>query len=257
MFFSKVFLIVSSVILATQSFPQIKLQSLLPVDPIEEFDTWAWGEHPNGLGYKARNGLSVDQCLKNPHLIDTPACKFPAKLCMDVPEYATKQACAGNQYPAEFCATDIRIALLEGCAGNQIPAEFCATDIKIALLEGCADALYPKEFCVANPVLVSAKGCQKYLADICSLDVKLALSPPCADATYPKDFCVGNPVLISAKGCEKFKGDICTSSLELAESSSCSGAADQITRKQCTSNGDICRAKICDKRVPNKDFCKA
>ena len=42
------------------------------------------------------------------------------------------------------------------------------------------DALYPKEFCVANPVLVSAKGCQKYLADICSLDVKLALSPPCA-----------------------------------------------------------------------------
>jgi len=257
MFFSKVFLFVSSVILATQSFPQIKLQSLLPVDPIEEFDTWAWGEHPNGLGYKARNGLSVDQCLKNPHLIDTPACTFPAKLCMDVPEYATKQACAGNQYPAEFCATDIRIALLEGCAGNQIPAKFCATDIKIALLEGCADALYPKEFCVANPVLVSAKGCQKYLADICSLDVKLALSPPCADAQYPKDFCLGNPVLISAKGCEKFKGDICTSSLELAESSSCSGAADQITFLQCVSNGDVCRAKICDKQVPKKSFCKA
>ena len=54
---------------------------------------------------------------------------------MDVPEYATKQACAGNQYPAEFCATDIKIALLEGCAGNQIPAEFCATDIKITRLK--------------------------------------------------------------------------------------------------------------------------
>ena len=25
------------------------------MDPIEEFDTWAWGEHPNGLGYKARD----------------------------------------------------------------------------------------------------------------------------------------------------------------------------------------------------------
>ncbi|XP_023347708.1 uncharacterized protein LOC111716481 isoform X4 [Eurytemora carolleeae] len=202
MFFSKVFLIVSSVILATQSFPQIKLQSLLPVDPIEEFDTWAWGEHPNGLGYKARNGLSVDQCLKNPHLIDTPACKFPAKLCMDVPEYATKQACAGNQYPAEFCATDI----------------------KIALLEGCADALYPKEFCVANPVLVSAKGCQKYLADICSLDVKLALSPPCADVLYPKKFCMSSPVLVSEKRCHKILlclSDICSLDVKLATSPPC------------------------------------
>ncbi|XP_023347723.1 uncharacterized protein LOC111716482 isoform X9 [Eurytemora carolleeae] len=194
-------------------FSKIKLQSLLPVDPIEEFDSWAWGEHPNGLGYKARNGLSVDQCFKNPYLIDTPACKFPAAVCIEFPEYATRKV--------------------------------------------CADALYPKEFCVANPVLVSAKGCQKYLADICSLDVKLALSPPCADAQYPKDFCLGNPVLISAKGCEQFKGDICTSSLELAESSSCSGAADQITFLQCVSNGDVCRAKICDKQVPKKSFCKA
>ncbi|XP_023347710.1 uncharacterized protein LOC111716481 isoform X6 [Eurytemora carolleeae] len=180
MFFSKVFLIVSSVILATQSFPQIKLQSLLPVDPIEEFDTWAWGEHPNGLGYKARNGLSVDQCLKNPHLIDTPACKFPAKLCMDVPEYATKQA--------------------------------------------CADALYPKEFCVANPVLVSAKGCQKYLADICSLDVKLALSPPCADVLYPKKFCMSSPVLVSEKRCHKILlclSDICSLDVKLATSPPC------------------------------------
>ena len=69
---------------------------------------------------------------------------------MDVPEYATKQACAGNQYPAEFCATDIKIALLEGCAGNQIPAEFCATDIKIALLEGCAGNQIPAEFCATD-----------------------------------------------------------------------------------------------------------
>ncbi|XP_023347718.1 uncharacterized protein LOC111716482 isoform X4 [Eurytemora carolleeae] len=216
-------------------FSKIKLQSLLPVDPIEEFDSWAWGEHPNGLGYKARNGLSVDQCFKNPYLIDTPACKFPAAVCIEFPEYATRKVCAGNRYPAEVCASSLTFALLEGCA----------------------DALYPKEFCVANPVLVSAKGCQKYLADICSLDVKLALSPPCADAQYPKDFCLGNPVLISAKGCEQFKGDICTSSLELAESSSCSGAADQITFLQCVSNGDVCRAKICDKQVPKKSFCKA
>lgn len=87
--------------------------------------------------------------------------------------------------------------------------------------------------------------------------MKMITIKMCLDATFPKDFCVGNPVLISAKGCEKFKGDICTSSLELAESSSCSGAADQITFLQCVSNGDVCRAKICDKQVPKKSFCKA
>ncbi|XP_023347722.1 uncharacterized protein LOC111716482 isoform X8 [Eurytemora carolleeae] len=199
-------------------FSKIKLQSLLPVDPIEEFDSWAWGEHPNGLGYKARNSLTKEQCVLNPTTAGTVHCRnydysYPVDICIKYPE--------------------------------------------IAGLKVCQDALYPKEFCVANPVLVSAKGCQKYLADICSLDVKLALSPPCADAQYPKDFCLGNPVLISAKGCEQFKGDICTSSLELAESSSCSGAADQITFLQCVSNGDVCRAKICDKQVPKKSFCKA
>ncbi|XP_023347721.1 uncharacterized protein LOC111716482 isoform X7 [Eurytemora carolleeae] len=201
-------------------FSKIKLQSLLPVDPIEEFDSWAWGEHPNGLGYKARNSLTKEQCVLNPTTAGTVHCRnydysYPVDICIKYPEIAGLKVCQGNRYPAEVCASSLTFALLEGCAGTEYPAEVCASNIQFALLEGCADALYPKEFCVANPVLVSAKGCQKYLADICSLDVKLALSPPCA------------------------------------------GAADQITRKQCTSNGDICRAKICDKRVPNKDFCKA
>jgi len=62
---------------------------------------------------------------------------------------------------------------------------------------------------------------------------------------------------VSAIGCSKYIGELCSSSLELAESSSCSGAADQITFLQCVSNGDVCRAKICDKQVPKKSFCKA
>ena len=68
------------------------------MDPIEEFDTWAWGEHPNGLGYKARdergfkmfiiflvfcvlfkvifwcrNGHPLELCLKYPELGTTAA----------------------------------------------------------------------------------------------------------------------------------------------------------------------------------------
>ncbi|XP_023347720.1 uncharacterized protein LOC111716482 isoform X6 [Eurytemora carolleeae] len=201
-------------------FSKIKLQSLLPVDPIEEFDSWAWGEHPNGLGYKARNSLTKEQCVLNPTTAGTVHCRnydysYPVDICIKYPEIAGLKVCQGNRYPAEVCASSLTFALLEGCAGTEYPAEVCASNIQFALLEGCADALYPKEFCVANPVLVSAKGCQKYLADICSLDVKLALSPPCA------------------------------------------GAADQITFLQCVSNGDVCRAKICDKQVPKKSFCKA
>ena len=97
-----------------------------------------------------------------------------------------------------------------------------------------------------------------YVILICTINWHhTTLHQPCLDALYPKEFCLGNPVIISAKGCLKFKGDICTSSLELAESSSCAGAADQITFLQCVSNGDVCRAKICDKQVPKKSFCKA
>jgi hypothetical protein len=222
MFFSKVFLVVSSVILATHSFPQIKLQSLLPTAPIEDFDTWAWGEHPNGLGYKARNSLTKDQCILNPTTAGTVHCR---------------------DYDYSYSV------------------DICIKYPRIAGLKVCQDAIYPKDFCVANPVLVSAKGCQQFLSDICSLDVKLALSPPCTDAVYSKDFCVKNTVLVLTFGCSKFKTAVCAADVELAQSETCAGVAEEvanlITRKVCTSAGDICRSKICDKRVPNKAFCKA
>ena len=32
--------------------PQV-LKSQLPTQPIEDPDLWSWGQHPNGLGYKA------------------------------------------------------------------------------------------------------------------------------------------------------------------------------------------------------------
>jgi len=234
---NKVVFVLSSVAALANALPQqINLISKLPDKPIEDPAEWAWGEHPkNGFGFKARNGLSVEQCLKNPKYIKTPACKFPAEVCIEFPEYASLAVCAGNTYPAEVCASSIQFALLEGCA----------------------DAKYPKSFCLANPVLVSANGCQKFKSDICASDVKLAQTSACADAKYPKEFCVANPVLVEAKGCREFLADVCSTSVKLAESPSCAGAADEITFLQCVSDGAVCRAKICDKKIPNKEFCPA
>ena len=42
------------------------------------------------------------------------------------------------------------------------------------------DAVYPKKFCVSNPVLVSAKGCQKYLSAVCATSVEVAELTACA-----------------------------------------------------------------------------
>merc|ERR1719361_362928 len=50
--------------------PQV-LKSQLPSQPIEDPDLWAWGQHPNGLGYKAPNDLLYETCLGSP---DSPLC---------------------------------------------------------------------------------------------------------------------------------------------------------------------------------------
>ena len=71
-----------------QTAPQ-KLQSKLPVQPIEEPDLWAWGEHPNGLGYKAANDLLFETCLATP---DSPLCY----------NAATKLQCVQNLAPRYF-----------------------------------------------------------------------------------------------------------------------------------------------------------
>ena len=43
----------------------VNLQSELPAEPIENPADWAWGQHPrNGLGYKAKDGLTVEVFIK-------------------------------------------------------------------------------------------------------------------------------------------------------------------------------------------------
>jgi len=149
----RTFVVFSSVLLLVQSAPQqINLISKLPEKPIEDPAEWAWGEHPkDGFGFKARNSLTLEQCLASPLLAGTPVCE-----------------------------------------GN----------------------VFPKEFCLENR-------------------------------------------LVTADGCKQFLGDICTLSIDLAESLACAGAADEITFLQCVSDGAVCRAKICDKKIPNKEFCPA
>ena len=104
------------------------------MDPIEEFDTWAWGEHPNGLGYKARdegdrdlildfeqkyiiknynfsfaslpliyirNSLTKEQCVLNPTTAGTVHCRnydysYPVDICIKYPEIAGLKVCQGN-----------------------------------------------------------------------------------------------------------------------------------------------------------------
>ena len=57
----------------------VQLASQLPANPIEPPESWAWGDHPNGVGYKAKGGLSLDQCIKNPHQANTLLCSEAVK----------------------------------------------------------------------------------------------------------------------------------------------------------------------------------
>ena len=84
-----------------------------------------------------RNSLTVDQCLKNKKMINTPACKLPTELCIKFPEFAPMIACQGNEYPAAVCGSSLVFARLNGCAGVTLPVEACASSAEFALLEGC------------------------------------------------------------------------------------------------------------------------
>ena len=73
------------------------LQSLLPLEPIEEPPTWSWANHPRrGFSYKSKDGLSVEVCLENPKLIDTARCSLPLDVCLANPQYISSVGCSGQ-----------------------------------------------------------------------------------------------------------------------------------------------------------------
>lgn len=84
----------------------VELVSKLPKEPIENPASWAWAAHPNGLGYKARNGLSMEQCLAAPPCtLVSPLCKghvFEAQSFFQ----CTKNKCWRPTYLCEeYCVT--------------------------------------------------------------------------------------------------------------------------------------------------------
>ena len=92
-------LVVSVVLVSSLPQPQRPvLQSLLPLEPIEDPAIWAWGLHPdNGLDYKAKDGLTVEVCLDNPQLINTAKCSLPLDVCLANPQYIALVGCAGQR----------------------------------------------------------------------------------------------------------------------------------------------------------------
>ena len=72
------------------------LQSLLPLEPIEDPNSWAWANHPReGFSYKSKDGLSVEVCLQNPKLIATAKCQLPLDVCLSNPQYIAQVGCSG------------------------------------------------------------------------------------------------------------------------------------------------------------------
>merc|ERR550539_1730558 len=110
---------------SVSSFPQSPdLQSLLPLDPIEDPPEWAWANHPSrGFSFKSKDSLSVEFCLENPKNISTARCNFPLEVCLENPQYITDVACSGNQYSLQTCLQYPALLTKPAClAGdNQYP----------------------------------------------------------------------------------------------------------------------------------------
>merc|ERR1712018_463677 len=70
--------VIVHLMLAVQTFASpVELLSKLPEEPIDPPNDWAWGQHPNGIGYKASNDLLYKNCLATPN---SPLCYGAATL---------------------------------------------------------------------------------------------------------------------------------------------------------------------------------
>ena len=100
----------------------VPLQSKYPANPIEDPQTWAWGQHPdNGLDYKAKDGLEVSVCLANPQMINTAKCVLPLDVCLANPQYLSSLGCSGNDLPPlslDICLTYPELLTYPACSGK-------------------------------------------------------------------------------------------------------------------------------------------
>merc|ERR1711997_1230996 len=100
----------------------VDLQSEYPANPIEDPQSWAWGQHPDrGLGYKAKDNLEVEVCLANPSYINTAKCNLPLDVCLANPQYLSSLGCSGNKYSLDVCLQYPEILGERSCADNLTP----------------------------------------------------------------------------------------------------------------------------------------
>ena len=123
------------------------LQSLLPLDPIEEPPTWAWANHPRrGFSYKAKDGLSVEMCLNNPKMIATARCSLPLEVCLANPQYISQVGCSGQvdnlpPLPLDVCLQYPELITLPACSGNQYPLDICVQNPSLLTTSSCTGDL--------------------------------------------------------------------------------------------------------------------
>ena len=146
--FFKTMLLISALALSflVDSHPQ-NLQSLLPLDPIEEPPTWAWANHPRqGFSYKAKDGLSVEMCLNNPKMIATARCSLPLEVCLANPQYISQVGCSGQvdnlpPLPLDVCLQYPELITLPACSGNQYPLDICVQNPSLLTTSSCTGDL--------------------------------------------------------------------------------------------------------------------
>jgi len=174
----KISLLCSLVPLPSHLLPALViLQSELPPNTIEDPNDWAWGLHPdNGLGYKARNDLTVEVCLDNPQMINTALCNLPLDICLDNPEYIADLGCAGNKYDAQTCVKYPQLLLEPPCEGNKYDAKTCVEYPQLLLEPQCEDNQYPAEICIEYPELLESPSCE----GVCAKNPEITTNPACA-----------------------------------------------------------------------------
>ena len=148
----------------------VPLLSQLPSNPIEDPADWAWGQHPlNGLGYKARDGLTIEVCLANPAMVNTAKCVLPLDVCLANPQHLSSVGCSGNDLPdlsLDLCLEYPKLLTRRACSGS-LTASVCAQNSAITLIPACSGALagyQPSLFeCVDNKeALCSLNLCEKH-----------------------------------------------------------------------------------------------
>merc|ERR1711976_796146 len=206
-------LVSSFLIPISQQLPQRPvLQSLLPLEPIEEPPTWSWANHPRrGFSYKSKDGLSVEVCLENPKLIDTARCNLPLDVCLANPQYISSVGCSGNTYPVDICL--------------QYPATLT--------MPPCAYP-FPVDTCAKNTFLLDTS---KY-ANQCNFE-------------FPLKVCMANTQLFSRTQCRSHvSGSVCASNPEITNEDFCLEKLKryQPTLFECSDNKvNLCKLKLCDK----------